>query len=214
MKERHMNPSICAIILAAGTSSRMGRSKQLLLLNDKPLLEHVIQKALAAPFSEIVTVIGSEAEQIKKKITIDDERFQWIVNENYSCGQSSSLKAGISYVGRQHDGIMIFLGDLPFLSYETIKSVMNAGIMRLRDCEESFIIQPSYIGEVGHPVFFGHFNRDLFLKIKGDKGAKTIMKDISLRIQLDVEDEGILFDIDTPEAYERAKQYWNSKRSG
>ena len=210
----NMDPSICAIILAAGTSSRMGRSKQLLLLNNKPLLEHVIQKSLAAPFSEVVTVIGSEAEQIKKKITIDDERFQWIVNENYSCGQSYSLKAGISYVGSKHDGIMIFLGDLPSLSDATIKSVFNAGVSTLKKCKDSFIIQPSYFGEMGHPVFFGHFNRELIMKIKGDTGAKKIIKEIPHHIQLDVEDEGILFDIDTPEAYKRAKQYLNSKRSG
>ncbi len=209
-----MTPSICAIILAAGTSSRMGKPKQLLLLNERPLLEHVIQRVLAAPFSDVVAVIGNEAEQIQKEISVEDKRFQWLVNENYLSGQSSSLQAGISHVGQQHDGIMIFLGDLPFISDATIQRIMNAGMISLKDYKDSFIIQPSYHGETGHPVFFGSLNRDLIMQIKGDTGAKAIMKNISYRKLLEVEDEGILFDIDTPEIYEKAKKLWGVKRSG
>ena len=214
MKETQLNPSICAIILAAGTSSRMGEPKQLLLLNNKPLLEHVIQTVLAASFLEIVTVIGNEAEQIKRKIVMEDERFHWLINEKYLKGQSSSLQAGISHIGKQHDGIMIFLGDLPFISAETIRKIFDAGMTTLKEYKDSFIIQPSYQGKRGHPVFFGNFNRDLFMNIKGDIGAKAIMKDISYRKQLVVEDEGILFDIDTKETYEKAKQYLANKRRG
>lgn len=65
-----MNTSISAIILAAGTSSRMGKPKQILPLGNRAILEHVIQRSLAEDFSEVIVVIGHEAETIKNMITI------------------------------------------------------------------------------------------------------------------------------------------------
>ncbi|MBU8880731.1 nucleotidyltransferase family protein [Bacillus sp. FJAT-29790] len=202
-----MSSSICSIILAAGTSTRMGKSKQLLLLNGRPLLEHVIRSVIAGGFSEIIAVIGYEASNIQKAITIDDPRFRWIVNKDYLVGQSSSLKMGISNIRKHHAGVMVFLGDLPFISERTVQSIFQLGNEMLLEYEESFIIQPKYHGAPGHPVFFGHMDKNLFTQLQGDHGARKVMDKIAHRIHLIVEDEGILFDIDTPDAYEKAKQY-------
>lgn len=204
MKESPMNPSICAIILAAGTSSRMGKPKQLLQLNGKPLLEHVIGMAVSADFSEIITVIGCEAINIQRAITIDDQRFRWAVNEEYLSGQGSSLKTGISQVGEQHSGIMVFLGDLPFIENTTVQKIYQAGKAMLREYDKSFVIQPEYGGITGHPVFFGHPDKKVFMELQGDRGAKAIMKKIPIRQSIPVDDSGILFDIDTPDAYHEA----------
>lgn len=206
-----MCASIGAIILAAGASTRMGEAKQLLLLNEQPLLEHVICRSLAAPFSEIIIVVGFEAQRIQQAISIKDHRIRWVINNDYSFGQSSSLKIGITHFSKKHDGMMIFLGDLPFILNETIQSVFQEGMKMLTEYEESFIVQPSYQGIIGHPVFFGHIDLSLFMNIQGDTGAKAIKKQISCRKQLIVEDKGILFDIDTPEEYEEAKKYWHKK---
>jgi len=206
-----MTASIGAIILAAGASTRMGKAKQLLLLNEQPLLDHVIQRVLAVPFYEVIAVIGYEAERIQREISIKDERFHWASNNDYSSGQSSSLKTGIEHFSKEHDGVMIFLGDLPFILNETVQSVFHEGKKMLTEYEEGFIVQPSYQGIIGHPVFFGHFDRRLFMNIQGDTGAKTIREQFSCQKKLIVEDKGILFDIDTPDKYEEAKQYWNKK---
>lgn len=207
MKANHMSSSICAIILAAGSSTRMGKPKQLLLLNGRPLLEHVILGVAACEFSEIIAVVGHEAEQIQKAIPIKDPRFSWVVNPAYSSGQSSSLKSGMAHAGKHHDGIMVFLGDLPFILESTIQSIFLSGTKMLFESGESFIIQPNYCGVMGHPVFFGNIARELFMPLHGDKGAKAIMENIPCRKQFLVEDEGILFDIDTSEAYEKAKKF-------
>jgi molybdenum cofactor cytidylyltransferase len=127
-----MNTSICAVILAAGTSSRMGQPKQLLELKGRLLLEHVIQTASAANFSEIITVIGCEADKIQKSILIEDSRFRWVFNEDYLSGQGSSLKAGILNAEDHHSGIMVFLGDLPFIKESTIQSIYQSGKDRLK----------------------------------------------------------------------------------
>ncbi|MFO1445376.1 nucleotidyltransferase family protein [Bacillus sp. Bva_UNVM-123] len=208
MKETKKTSSICAIILAAGTSTRMGKAKQLLLLNEKPLLEHVIQHALAVDFAEVITVIGYNAQPIQNKIAVDDHRFHWVINHEYALGLSTSLQAGILHVSKHHNGIMVFLGDLPFLLKETVQSIFLAGNEMLMKSDKSFMIQPSYHGKSGHPVFFGNFDRNLFMGLKGDIGAKAVIKNIPNRKMIEVKDKGILTDIDTPEAYEKAKQYY------
>lgn len=205
---RIVNPSICAIILAAGMSTRMGQPKQLLLLNGQPLLSHVIQAAASVDFSEIIVVIGCEASKIQKEILNNDPRFRWVINEKYTTGQSSSFKSGISNVGEQYAGVMVFLGDLPFISYETIQRIYKLGENMLHETQESFIIQPEFEGKAGHPVFFGHFDRKIMMQVHGDAGAKSIMSKFSNYNRMTVKDKGILFDIDTPDMYIKAKS-WN-----
>lgn len=205
---RRMNHSISAVILAAGMSARMGQPKQLLLLKGKPLLAHVIQAALSVDFSEIITVIGCQASKIQKEILYDNSRCRWAINEEYATGQSSSLKTGISKVGEQNAGVMIFLGDLPFISNETIHLIYQTGANMLHETTESFIIQPEYEGKPGHPVFFGHLDRDIIGHLQGDKGLKAIIDRISTYKRMTVNDKGIIFDIDTPEIYKKAK-CWN-----
>ncbi|MEH7122360.1 nucleotidyltransferase family protein [Bacillus sp. JJ1773] len=204
MKGHTTNPSVCAVILAAGTSSRMGQPKQLLELNGLPLLEHVIRVALSADFSEIITVIGCEAAKIQKSISIEDPRFRWIFNEDYLSGQGSSLKTGIINAGDCHSGVMVFLGDLPFIAESTVQSIYQFGKDMLNKQQESFVIQPEYHGITGHPVFFGHPNRNIFMELQGDRGAKAIMNKIPHRQSISMDDRGILFDIDTPESYDKA----------
>lgn len=201
-----MKPSICAIILAAGTSSRMGKPKQMLPLGNDPILEHVINCSLHENFSEVIAVIGHEANTIKENIVIDSERFRWVVNESYLLGQSSSLKVGVEDLKKHHSNIMVFLGDLPFLSTKTIHAIYRHGAKRLEETDAPFIIRPMYNGDVGHPVFFGNIDRHLFSQLQGDTGGKAIIHQISDRIFLKVEDDGILFDVDTLADYEKAKK--------
>lgn len=200
-----MTYSVGAIVLAAGTSSRMGRMKQLLPLKGRPLLRHVIDKVLKEEFSEVVTVIGFQAEKIKEEIQIIDERFRWIVNENYLSGQSSSLKSGVVSLNEKTAGMMVFLGDLPFCSQETIHEIYQTGYELLKTHPTSFVVQPVLYGKAGHPVFFGHVNKNFFNKLEGDRGAKIIMKQIPYHKRISVTDEGILFDIDTPVEYLNAE---------
>lgn len=196
---------IAAIILAAGTASRMGEPKQLLIVNGKKLLEHTIALTLPIPFTEIMTVIGYEAERIVNKIEVNDSRFRWLVNEAYKEGQSSSLKCAIRALREEIKSVMIFLGDVPFIKQDTVTSIINEGLKMAEEIDEPFVIRPTYKGKSGHPVFFGNIDRTLFEQIQGDVGAKKIIQRIENITFLPVDDEAILFDVDTPADYESAK---------
>lgn len=201
-----MTSTISAVILAAGSSSRMGEPKQVLSLGSSTMLEHVIQLALHEDFAEVITVIGNEAQMIKETILIENPRFHWIVNENHLSGQSTSLKAGVASVHESHNNIMVFLGDTPFISPATIQEVVQVAQQKLEESSESFVIRPVYRGIAGHPVFFGNINKSLFTQLEGDVGAKKLFSQVTNYIQVDVTDDGILFDVDTKEEYKRAKK--------
>ncbi|RDW15389.1 nucleotidyltransferase family protein [Oceanobacillus chungangensis] len=206
--------NINALILAAGSSSRMGTQKQLLKLGEQTILEHVIELTISIEFTKIIAVIGNEKDRIRNQIFIDDPRFIWAVNEEYIEGQSASIKAGVRTIDEEYVNVMIFLGDLPFIKKETAGHIYRAGLKELNEDKNPFIIQPVYKGMPGHPVFFGNMPNKCFDLLEGDKGAKVLIKSISSHIKIDVDDEGILFDIDTPEDYFEAEQMIKNEKQG
>ncbi|MFK2825713.1 nucleotidyltransferase family protein [Bacillus sp. B190/17] len=197
---------VYAMILAAGTSSRMGQPKQLLPLGEYFILEHVIHRVLEGPFTKVAAVIGHEAAAIQESIHIEDRRFQWIINKNYHLGKSSSLICGLESFISTGSNVMVFLGDLPFISDETVHTLYESGMELFSECGEPFIVRPVYKEVPGHPVFFGQVNKGLFDDLGGDQGAKAIIERFTCRKHLIVEDEGVLLDVDTPEAYKEAKK--------
>jgi molybdenum cofactor cytidylyltransferase len=204
-----MGSNIMALILAAGSSKRMGQTKQLLDFDGSYLLEHVISGILSFPFSKVLAVIGHEAEQIKRLIQIDDKRFRWVLNPYYSLGQSYSLKEGIRERGN-HSNMMVFLGDQPLISDETVRTVIEAGLAHSEKSEtQPFLVQPTFQEIPGHPVFFGNVNQIDFSIMTGDQGAKNVIKTIKTRLILPLGDPGVLMDIDTSEEYKKALDIWS-----
>lgn len=201
-----MTSTTSAVILAAGSSSRMGELKQTLELGSSTLLEHVIHLALHEDFAEVITVIGNEAEVIKDTIHIEDSRFRWVMNEDYLSGQSTSLKVGAANVYESNRHAMVFLGDTPFITSETIRKILQVAEEKFTGSTESFVIRPVYHGTAGHPVFFGNIDKSLFTQLHGDTGAKSLFAKFADYVQVEVEDDGVLFDVDTKEEYVKAKK--------
>lgn len=201
-----METGVFAVILAAGTSSRMGRPKQLLDWGGVPLLEAVIRRVLNHPFSEVIAVIGCRSEEIQRSIRIEDERFRWVVNRHYVAGQSASLFSGMRS-GKGHSA-MIFLGDLPLLMEKTIRQIAEVGLSKLRLYESSqpLVVRPSFRGVPGHPVFLGNCRSWDWSNLKGDAGAKGLICHVRNRVLLPVNDPGTVMDIDTPQAYENLRR--------
>jgi molybdenum cofactor cytidylyltransferase len=199
-----MDSSINALILAAGSSRRMGEPKQLLDFHGQYLLKHVIKQILSFPFKEVVAVIGHEAERIEGSIEIDDKRFQWVFSPDYLLGQSFSMKEGLKRIGRASN-LMVFLGDQPLISDTTILTIMEAGAAQFKQSATlPFSVQPTYEGEPGHPVFFGNIHHIDFSIMSGDQGAKNVLKSINTRILIPLADSGVLLDLDTKEDYQNA----------
>src|SRR5690625_2915632 len=116
---------ISAVILAAGSSTRMGQMKQLLELGGIPLLERVIRQVCTFPFAKTVAVVGDRDAAIREAVTVNDKRLSWSVNAEYADGQSTSLKKGMAAAHTSH--VMVFLGDQPFITDETIQTVYAEG---------------------------------------------------------------------------------------
>ncbi|MFY0543820.1 nucleotidyltransferase family protein [Brevibacillus sp. H7] len=205
---------VCACILAAGMSTRMGKSKQLLDWNGSYLLEHVVHRVLLYDFSHVFAIIGHDAERIQDLIRIRDPRFQWVRNESYLSGQSTSVRLGLDRAVDQQAAVMVFPGDLPLWKEETVKTILHSGKDLLETVPSPFVVQPVFREKPGHPVFFGNVQKGLYDRLDGDQGMKPIIRTMNHQIRIAVEDEGIVLDIDTPQIYEDLKKNGFSHADG
>lgn len=197
---------VAGIVLAAGCSSRMGRSKQLLFFQGKPLLAHVVSNALASDLDPVVVVLGHGASTIQKNVDLALARV--VVNSDYASGQSSSLKKGLACVADCCDGAMFLLGDQPLVGHETINLLIQAFQNTLPP-----IVIPFYKGRRGNPVII---HGDLFSRINalvGDAGARVLFNRYAdTLVAVEIEDAGVIFDVDTWDDFQRLKQLPRSRR--
>ena len=113
------------VVLAAGASRRLGRPKQLLELDGRPLLQHALDAASAASPAQIVVVLGHLAPEIRASIDLPAGAAV-TVNPEYATGQASSLRAGIDALGDAIGRAVIVLGDQPRVTGEAIRAVALA----------------------------------------------------------------------------------------
>lgn len=167
-------PLISGVILAAGASTRMGRPKQLLPLDGRPLLQHVVDVAVAACLDEVILVLGHRASEIRDALGLP-ARVCVVVNEQYAQGQSTSLRAGIRSANPNADAAAVLLGDQPGVTADLIEAVattFHTGNAR--------IVRPVYAdakgGRVpGHPVFLAREIWPEIEALRGDHGARVLL---------------------------------------
>ena len=190
---------IAAIVLAAGTSSRMGKSKQTLLLSGKPMLEKVLDVYRQAGVGAIIVVLGAGTAEIRRKVNLEKETV--IINRLYRKGMSGSLRLGLRAAEEKADAVIVALADQPFVTPGTI-DIMIKTYARTR----APMVVPVYHGVRGNPVLFDKSVFPEIKRIRGDRGAKSVVERHrdSLK-EVPVEDRGVLVDIDTPSDYSKAK---------
>jgi molybdenum cofactor cytidylyltransferase len=192
---------ISAVVLAAGMSTRLGRPKQLLSIGDQTMIEVVIDKLLEAEIEEIVVVVGYHADRIKELLIERD--IQIIYNPDYKLGQSTSLIKAIEALNEKCMGILCMLGDQPLIKLSTLNSL----ITEFKE-GENLIVFPKYNDQRGNPVIFSTELKSEMLKVSGDQGARSLLikyKDQSKAIEVD--DQGVIFDIDTESDYQRLLEW-------
>ncbi len=182
---------VAGIVLAAGSSSRMGTPKQLLPFRGKTILDQVILTAKLSDLDPIVVVLGHGAAAIRKKVDLTD--ICVVENSDHAAGQSSSLKKGVAAVGHQCDGAMFLLGDQPLVAHETINTLIRAFRAALPP-----IVIPFCNGKRGNPVIIHHQLFSLVDTLTGDTGARALFDRYRESILVvNTDDTGILFDVDT-----------------
>jgi molybdenum cofactor cytidylyltransferase len=189
------------IILAAGESIRFGKPKQLLKLNDKYLLEWVIDAALGSRLEKTLLVLGHKYQEILTALGEKTRHpdLQIINNNHYQDGQSTSLQAGLDQVRDKFPATMFLLGDQPMLDSETIDTLLEQFWASDKD-----ICVPVFEGKRGNPVifsqkFYGHLD-----KIKGDIGARNVIRNHSEHVWKGQINNPLCFmDIDTQSDYDK-----------
>lgn len=194
---------VSAVVLAAGTSTRMGRAKQLLPLGGATVLAQTIENVRAAALHEIVLVLGASAEAIRRQLPPSViASLKIVMNPGYGQGMASSLRVGLSHVDAGSDAALIVLGDQPFIQPQTVHQIMD-GYHRTR----APIIIPSYQGNRGNPVLLDRSVFSEVMALEGDIGCRAIfINHLNAIIKVEVEDPGVLLDIDSEDDYERSKQ--------
>ena len=162
-------PVIAGVVLAAGSSSRIGSTKQLLSYRGLPLLQHAVDGAARADLAELIVVLGHAAHEILREIRFPPGA-KSVVNSDYAAGQSSSLRVGLQTASPEADAAMIFLGDQPEVPVEAVRAVV-----RLLEETGGPVVQAVYRGHPGHPVLL---DRSVWKKVseaRGDRGAGPIL---------------------------------------
>ena len=189
---------ISAIVLAAGRAQRMGEQKLLLPLRGKPVLQWVLEAALAADVAEVICVVR-ELETARHHISLIDPRLLWLINYAADQGQSTSVIAGLWAIDPRSDGALFLVGDQPMIR----KDLLNALIARFKS-SAAWIVAPSFKGQSRNPVLFRRVLFPELLRITGDRGGRSLLDKYRDKTAL-VEwgDELAFMDLDVPEDYER-----------
>jgi molybdenum cofactor cytidylyltransferase len=189
---------ISGIILAGGRSSRLGRPKQLLELDGKPLLQHVIDAVAAASLDEVVIVLGHQSDEIASVLDLPPQA-RAIVNFDYNEGQSTSLLAGLASLDDRSDAAVVILGDQPSLDPAAIRKVVETF-----QSSGSPIVRAMWDGRPGHPVVFARSIWDELSRLAGDLGARDFLAARDDVTEVDMGSPAPV-DVDTWESYERLK---------
>ena len=192
---------ISAVILAAGESRRMGKQNKLLLpIGGEALLVKLVASVCASDVGQVLVVIGHEAEKIRREL--NEFPLNFVYNPNFSEGMTTSIKYGIKEVSHECDGLLICLGDMPFINTSEINKLIHAYVKN-RIKGEGLIVVPVFKRQRGNPVLFSIEFRNDILEHKKESGCKeVIMKNSDSVMEIEMDDEKMLLDVDTMEDYQ------------
>lgn len=161
-----------AILLAAGRSSRLGGIKQLLPFRNKTLLQHTIDELKLAGVKPLIVVTGGHAQSVSD--AIDHDGIDLVYNEHWEQGIASGIVIGLQTLNTRYKEIrqvILAVCDQPFVSaslFEQLHAVQKNSLKN--------IVASAYADTLGTPVLFTQKYFDLLLGLKGDEGAKKILR--------------------------------------
>ncbi len=186
---------VAAVVLAAGSSRRMGGENKLLAeISGKSVIAHVVETALASHAGEIIVVTGHQADRIRAELKGYDVRFAH--NPYYPEGLSRSLHAGLGAASAKASGAIFCLGDMPLIT----PHIIDLLIAEFQDHGAEKICVPVIDGRRGNPVLWPRAFFSEILDLSGDAGARQLFNQYADRIrEIEIDMECIFADVDTPE---------------
>ena len=195
-------PRIAALVLAAGQSRRMGKANKLLAdIDGTPMVQRIVDAALASKADRVVVVTGHEGELVRA--ALDGLNVEFVDNPDFADGLSTSLRRGLSALDETIDGALVCLGDMPQVS----AGLLDRLIAAFDPIEGRAICVPVMQGKRGNPVLWGAQFFDQMTGVSGDVGARHLIGEFAEAVcEVEAGDTGVLTDIDTPEALAAYRQ--------
>ncbi len=185
---------IHAVILAAGPSRRFGDSNKLLVeVDGRPMLQRVVEAVMAGGVDDAVVVTGADYASITSLLRGYEVKL--VRNKGWPEGMGTSLAKGMKALESDNcGGILVCLGDLPFLSSRMVRRVIEV----FRQHHGERIVVPMVKGRRGHPVIFPVAYWTELGKLAGDKGARSILNKAGPSLfEVEVDSSEIVRDVDT-----------------
>ncbi len=182
------------MITAAGSAERFGGRKLLAPVDGEPLLDRTIRCLLDGGASEVIVVVGTDARaELERDVNaMNDARVRPVENPDPSRGMFSSIQEGVETANG--DALLVLPGDMPYVRAETVRAV----IAKFR--EKPAIVSPRYKGKRGHPVALPLGLKDEIRATPSSANLHEVIKrHTDQRVDLDVDDPGIVRDVDRPE---------------
>jgi molybdenum cofactor cytidylyltransferase len=188
---------ICAIILAAGESKRMGSPKMLLDFNGKTMLETVIGNVRDSDVDDILVVLGAYRSKLERIVRNTGVRSCY--NDIYKDGMLSSVKCGFRNIPHGAEAVLVYQGDQPFITSKVTNKVIEEHINTGKG-----IVIPVFKNRMGHPLLVGKKYFMEIEKLDQAKGLRSLAEIFSDDVaKVSVDEGGILRDFDTFEDYRK-----------
>lgn len=198
---------IAGVILAAGASSRMGSPKALLEYRGETFVGRLV-RVLSTVCDPVIVVLGFNAERIRPAV---DPQVRIAINPDPERGQFSSLQTALAELPESAEGFMFVPVDCPAAEPETVARVAQA--FRSRGPKIHLVV-PQYRGKHGHPVCASREIASEILALPATAQARDVVhRHVPDTLYLDVEDAGILTDVDNRERYQRLTATADEDRS-
>lgn len=182
--------SIAGVVLAAGSSSRLGRPKQTVVLDGETLVERVVRVAQEAGLSPVIAVVNPEGDFGH---SLQQLGCLVVINEGFAEGMASSIRRGVAVAKMlKASGVVLMTCDQVAVTPEHLRALSE---------DPANITGSGYAGKVGIPAYFPESGFDGLQQLRGDVGAREVLR--TARV---VVDESLAFDIDTEEDLARARE--------
>ena len=194
-------PQIAALLLAAGTSSRMGSNKLIEEVDGRPMIARTAQRILASRARPVVAVLGHMADAVDAALgRLPVERVR---NPDYAAGLSTSLRRGLAALPDDIDGAVVCLGDMPLIAGRDIDRLIAA----FNPLEGRAVVVPTRRGQRGNPVLWARRFFPEMMALGGDAGARRLLEaHADLVAEVEMDSDSVLTDVDTPDALARLRE--------
>ncbi len=196
-------PKIAAVVMAAGRSSRMAPANKLLTeVDGRLMVQRAVDTALASQAKQVVVVTGHDGDRVREALA--GRKVEFVGNPDYADGLSTSMRAGLgTLAGKDFDGAVFLLGDMPQVTPAHIDRLIAA----FNPIEGRSICVPTHKGKRGNPVLWSARFFDEMRAVEGDQGGRSLIRSHADQVcEVEMDDDGVLVDIDTPEALAALRQ--------